>query len=90
MSLQRYRADVVKPQADGSVASYARWMGGDSLALVRNCRLALAGDMRRTVYVTGEPDTWFSQPAACRLHGCTVRGYLTRDDDGMIFRPTYY
>ena len=47
--------------------------------------------MRRTVYVTGEPDTWFSTPAACRIQGCYVKGYVTGDDAGnLVFRHVYY
>jgi hypothetical protein len=51
----------------------------------------MAGDMRRTVYVTGEPDTYFSIPAVCSVAGCRVRGYLTGDDNGnYVFRHCYY
>ena len=92
MSLQKYRADESREQADGGIVWTTNWMGGPSLARIDNCRLdKLAGDMRRTVYVTGEPDTWFSQPAACSIAGCDVRGYVTGDDDGnMVFRHVYY
>jgi hypothetical protein len=52
----------------------------------------MAGDMRRTVYITGEPDTYFSVPAVCRIGGCRVRGYVSHeDDDGdLVFHHTYY
>ena len=91
MAWQKYRADTSKTQTDGAVAWSAQWMGGPSLARVNNCRLAnLAGDMRRTVYVTGDADTWFSIPAVCKIAGATVRGYLTGDDDGnLVFRHCY-
>lgn len=89
MSLQKYRAD--KPgetQPDGATPWYCHWMGGPTLALVRNCRLdthpAIAP---RTVYVRGEPDTWFSVPAACVYKRRTITGYLTTDDAGQyVFR----
>ena len=92
MSLQKYRADKAsETMPNGATPVYAQWIGGPSLALIRDCPLEnLAGDMRRTVYITGEPDTWFSQPAACRIAGCTVRGYVTSNDDGFAFRHTYY
>ena len=61
--MQKYRADTSTPQADGAVLWFAQWMGGLSLAKIDNCDLSMAGDMRRTVYITGEPDTFFSQPA---------------------------
>lgn len=90
--MQRYRADVAEKQADGSVAWFAKWLGGPSLAKIDNCRLAnLAGDMRRTVYITGEPDTWFSQPAVCSIAGACVKGYVTGDDNGsLVFRHVYH
>ena len=88
--MQKYRADVSTKQTDGSVAWYAQWIGGPSLAKIDNCRLeSLAGDMRRTVYITGEPDTFFSQPAVCKIQGCRVKGYVTCDSDDdrvLVFR----
>ena len=91
MGLQRYRADTASKQPDGATVWRTVWMGGRPLAKVENCRLAdLAGDMRRTVYVTGEADTWFSQPAVCVIQGATVRGYVTSEDDNIVFRHCYY
>jgi hypothetical protein len=88
VSLQKYRAD--KPgeaYANGGVPWYAHWMGGPSLALVRNCRIENADIPSRTVYVRGEPDTWFSIPAACVYKRRTITGYLCADDAGeMVFR----
>ncbi len=91
--MQKYRADRKESQRDGATVWYAEWMGGPSLAKIENCQLAnMAGNMRRTVYVTGEPDTFFSIPAVCSLAGCRVRGYVTSDDDagGLVFRHCYY
>ncbi len=90
--MQKYRADTSEPQADGATLWFANWLGGSTLAKIDNCRLAnMAGDMRRTVYITGEADTWFSIPAICRLQGCRVKGYVTGDDDGNnVFHQGYY
>lgn len=89
--MQKYRADSARPQSDGATAWFANWMGGNTLARIDNCRLNLAGDMRRTVYTTGEPDTFFSQPAICRIQGCRVKGYVTIDDDeNLYFRHVTY
>lgn len=90
--MQKYRADKSEIQADGAVLWFANWLGGPSLAKIDNCRLAnMAGDMRRTVYITGEADTWFSIPAVCRIAGVRVRGYVTNDGNGdSIFRHGYY
>ena len=88
----RYRCDESRKQEDGAIVWYAKWMGGPSLAKIENCQLAnLVGDMRRTVTIIGEPNTWFSQPAICSIAGITVRGYVTGDDSGnLVFRHTYY
>jgi hypothetical protein len=87
----RFRSDKSEPQPDGAIRWYAHWMGGPSLAKIENCRLAnLEGDMRRTVTITGEPDTYFSQPAECWIGGKRVRGYITSEDDNLVFRHCYY
>lgn len=86
----RFRSDKCEPQADGSTAWFAEWMGGPTLSKVRNCRLNLAGDMRRTVTITGHADTFFSIPAECSIAGRVVRGYITTDEQGYIFHHVYY
>lgn len=88
----KYRCDKSKKQADGAIAWYAEWMGGLLLAKIENCRLAnIVGDMRRTVAILGEPDSYFSQPAECSIAGVKIRGYVTRDGEGnLVFRHTYY
>lgn len=90
--MQKYRADVSETQGDGATVWRSVWNGGRDVARVDACRLEnLAGDMRRTVYVTAPPDTFFSIPAVCRVMGCRVRGYLTTDDAGnFVFRHVYY
>lgn len=90
--MQKYRADTSEPQTDGATVWFTQCYGFQTVAKIENCRLEnLAGDMRRTVYITGEPDTWFSIPAVCKIQGCRVRGYVTGDDDGnIVFRHCYY
>ncbi len=92
MGLQKYRADEQRPaDANGAIECYTNWMGGPTLALVRNCPTPFGP---RTVYVRGEPDTWFSVPAACKYRGRTITGYLvhSREEDnrdlheGIVFR----
>ncbi len=83
MGLQKYRADGAgEREQNGSVPWYTNWMGGPTLALVRNCPTPMGP---RTVYVKGEPDTWFSVPAACTHRKATVQGWLSRDEDGWKF-----
>lgn len=87
--MQKYRADVSETQSDGAVVWFAEWMAGRTMARINNCRLNLAGDMRATVYITGEPDTYFSIPAVCRIFGCRVKGYVTSEDGLLIFHHCY-
>lgn len=101
MGLCKYRADEQgTKRPNGSIPWYCKWMGGPTLALVRNCPTPWGP---RTVYVTGEADTMFSIPAAMtwRLGGKTIniRGYLCQqsdcsglnlkhnEDPGLEFRP---
>lgn len=88
MGLQKYRADYPgDKQSNGGTPYYTKWMGGPTLALVRDCKIENADLPPRTVYVRGEADTFFSIPAACRHKGKTVTGYLTSDDKGeYVFR----
>ena len=87
MSLQKYRADRAGEAGEnGSTPFYAHWMGGATLALVRNCPTDCPGLSPRTVYVQGEPDTWFSIPAACVYRGKRITGYLTSNEQGYEFR----
>ncbi len=89
--MPNYRADTSTTQADSAIVWYAQWMGGPTLSKIENCRLAnMAGDIRRTVYITGEADTYFSIPAACKLGGKRIRGYVTSDDGELVFRHCYY
>lgn len=86
MGLQKYRADYAEePCRNGAVAWRTRWVGGPTLALVRNC--PVEGDLLppRTVYVRGEPDTFFSVPAACRFRGQTITGWLGCQDGEWLF-----
>lgn len=89
MGLQKYRADKQgQTQSDNAVPWYSNWIGGPSLALIRNCPTPYGP---RTVYIRGEPDTFFSIPAACevRLNGkrITIKGYITTTNHGeYVFR----
>jgi len=90
--MQKYRSDICQKQDDGAKVWLAQWLGGPSMAKIENCRLEnLAGNMRRTVYITGEADTAFSIPAVCKLAGKRIKGYVTGDDDGnIVFCHCYY
>lgn len=91
MSLQKYRADEQgEKQSDGAIPFYTRWMGGPTLALIRHCSTPFGP---RTVYVTGEADTWSSLPAACTFRRRTIHGCITIDryDGGRyVFHPYHF
>ena len=80
--MPHYRLDKVgKACANGSVPVYATWMFGDSLSAVRNCPIH-GTEYRRSVRITGEADTFFSQPAEVTLFGVKIKGFITMVDDG--------
>lgn len=86
--MQRYRADIADPPApNGAIAHYARWMGGPTLAKVTACPVARALMPPRTVYVTGEADTFYSLPAACKWRGRRVTGWLGCKQGNWLFHP---
>lgn len=88
----RYRADYSEQMPDGSLAWFARWLGGPTLSKIENCHWeSLEGDTMVTAFVAGEADTYFSIPAYCHYRGCRVRGYLTGTDNGSyVFHHGYY
>jgi len=89
MGLQKYRADKAgEKQSDGAVPWYTHWIGGPSLALIRNCRITKLDISPRTVYVRGEPDTMFSIPAACQYKGKTIKGFITVENSEYYFVPS--
>jgi hypothetical protein len=84
----KYRADRSEQNSDGSVCWYSEpW---HMLSKIENCRTNMSGDPRVTAFVQGEADTFFSVPAVCSYRGCRVTGYITSDDDGLMFRHCYY
>lgn len=55
-------------------------------AKVENCPI-YQSDLRRTVYATNYADSFFSIPAATKVFGRRVVGYITLEDNSPIFRP---
>ena len=87
MGLQKLRADIMgATEHNGSVPYYAKWLGGPSLALIRNCPVHTcipdAPIEPRTVYISGEPDSYTTQPAACKYKGKTLHGFITSQQGG--------
>lgn len=83
MGLYKYRANKAdEPDANGAVAWRTDWIGGPTLALIRNCPTPFGP---RTVYSQGEPDTFFTIPAACEYRGRAMKGFLTCKDGNWEF-----
>jgi hypothetical protein len=89
MGLQKYRADAPgELQKNGALPFYTNWIGGPSLALIRNCPIeSTVGYIlsNRTVYITGEAENYWMRPAVCRgPWGKTIRGYVYSNEDGEL------
>lgn len=81
MGIQKYRADrKEEPDAQGVTCWYCDWLGGPTLAKLENCPTDEDILGRRMVWPTGEPDTFFSIPAACQYKGRRITGFLTCED----------
>jgi hypothetical protein len=84
MGMQKFRADKARPVCpNGATEWVSEWMGGPTLAKVENC--PCEDGKARTVYITGEPCTWFSIPACTRVRGQYVSGFVTSGEDGPRF-----
>lgn len=92
---QKYRADYPgAKQSNGGIPYYTKWMGGPTLSLIRDCPTEHG---KRTVYIRGEADSFFSIPATYEYKRTsktggfvrtTITGYITTDDNGeYVFRP---
>lgn len=80
MGLQKFRADEAgETQADGATPYFSRWIGGPTLALIRDVSFPFRGVTlpRRTIYIQDHADTWFSIPAACTWRRRTITGFVT-------------
>jgi hypothetical protein len=86
MGIQKYRFDITEPaDENGVIVLKSNWMGGHPIAGLRNCPCGDHG--RRMVYVTGEPDTYFSIPAAIMVKGKRINGWIGCEDGKWEFHP---
>lgn len=84
MGIQKYRNDIPGEVCkNGAHPWYTKWMGGLTLACIRNCPNIYGA---RTAYIQAEPDTFFSQPAKIRVRGRTILGYVYCEDGEWEFR----
>lgn len=61
MSSLKYRVGFEETNEHDQIIVRIRWIGGSSLARIKG---AVCDDgQRRTAYITGEPDTFYSIPA---------------------------
>ena len=80
MASLKFRVDTEEENKHGQFLGYAKWMGGPSLSRIRNCRRKDEGTTV-TAYITGEPDTFFSQPARINKGKKSIKGYVTCKDN---------
>lgn len=79
MASLKFRVDAEETNEHGQTIGRTVWMGGPSLARVKG---AVCDDgTRRTAYVTGEPDTFFSIPARVNIGKRSVSGWLGCEDN---------
>jgi hypothetical protein len=78
MASLKFRVDTEEVNQHGQTVGYTRWMGGPTLARIIG---AVCDDnQRRTAYITGEPDTFFSVPARVYVGKRSVSGWLGVED----------
>lgn len=78
MASLKFRVDTEETNIYDQTIGRTVWMGGRTLARVKG---AICDDgQRRTAYVTGEPDTWFSVPARVNVGKRSVTGWLGCED----------
>lgn len=85
MASLKFRVDIEEENEHGQVLGFTSWMAGKTLARVKGCRFH--GETRVTAYVTGEADTFFTQPARINLGKRSVKGFLTCDGGLWTFHP---
>ena len=78
MASLKFRVDVEEENEHGQTVGYSKWIGGPSLARVKG---AVCNDnIRRTAFITGEADTFFSIPARVNIGKKSVKGWLGTED----------
>lgn len=78
MASLKFRVDTEEVNEHGQTVGYTLWMGGPTLARIIG---AVCDDnQRRTAYITGEPDTFFSVPARVNVGKRSVSGWLGVED----------
>ena len=90
MGLQRFYADPkLSFEWPNGAIGYRPTITFDCLGpYAKVIKCPIAGTARRaTVYATGYADTYFSIPAACKVRGKYIGGYLTTTEDGVEFQP---
>lgn len=86
MASLKYRVDREETNEHGQVLGFTEWMGGPTLARVKN--VVCHDGKQRTAYVTGEPLTYFSLPARVNIGKTSVNGSLAALDKGLYtFHP---
>jgi len=73
------------PNGSESVLSNGPWA---QLVKIKNCMCS--DGIQRVAKITGQPDTYFSVPAAVKIRGKTVTGFITCDENGYEFKANKF
>ena len=78
MTSLKYRVDTEETNEHDQIIGRTNWIGGPSLARIKG---AVCDDgQRRTAYITGEADTFFSIPARVNAGKRSITGWLGCED----------
>lgn len=81
MGIKKYvTGDIYRVQSNEAVV----YASCGHVTLIRNCPTIFG---RRTVYVRGVADTFFTIPAVCQFRKRAIFGYLTCYDGNYQFHP---
>lgn len=85
--MARFRTDRLEYRW-GRLCGVTEWIGGPSLS---KAFCPCPDGLHRWAHITGDPDTFFSQPAIVKNGKQTIKGYVSTNDAGkLIFIATEY
>ena len=90
MSGFKFRNDYEEENEYGQLVCYTKWIGGPSIAGIKNCNSKVENLRGRTAFIIDSPDTFFSQPARVNYKGKSVKGFITCDEGEFYFTPNEF
>ena len=96
MSGFKFRNDYEEENNYGQKICWTKWMGGPSMAGIKNCNSEIEELRGRTAFITDWPGrptssnnicSWFSPLAKVNYKGKSVKGFITVDKGEFYFTP---